>query len=115
MFGWFCYSCLAAENKAELDGRECHWCDCVMSGAPAVYYTRAQMRAKYALEQDPILDFTTACFFGPCVNCQTARILRQVTELDVQQDTMTKAPETQAMIVSEKQTNSQGERANEHS
>src|SRR5688500_12555430 len=67
-------------NKATVDGRECHCCDCFMATGPtmptAAYYNRTQIKAKYGLRQDPCADCCLTVWCLVCTICQHSRHLR---------------------------------------
>jgi len=64
LYGCCCISCMSAETKAMLDGRQCTCCDCLCGCWTSDFlYQRRQLRQKYSLQ----LDITPGC--SGCCSC----------------------------------------------
>jgi len=63
-------------NKAKADEREWHFCDCCCWAGNVEYYTRQQLRKKYGLSTDEIMDAILLLFCGTCVTCQHANEMK---------------------------------------
>merc|ERR1711988_1699094 len=63
---------LAAFNRAEVDGRDCHACDVLWAMKTPItqYHTRQSIRAKYDLEEAPCTDCLQTVCCIPCVVAQ---------------------------------------------
>lgn len=59
---------LAAFNRAEVDGRDCHACDALWAMKTPItqYHTRQSIRAKYDLEEAPCTDCLQVVCCTPC-------------------------------------------------
>jgi Cys-rich protein (TIGR01571 family) len=55
LLGCFVPCYLAGKSQADVDQRQCTFCDCLCCANP--YFTRQQMRAKYGLEVSSALPF----------------------------------------------------------
>jgi len=65
---------LAAFNRAEVDGRECHACDVLWSIKTPItqYQTRQSIRGQYKIQDAQMSDFLAAACCTPCAVAQDA-------------------------------------------
>jgi len=73
---------LAAFNRAEVDGRDCHACDALWAMKTPItqYHTRQSIRAKYDLEEAPCTDCLQTVCCTPCaVGQDTLELERRTT------------------------------------
>jgi len=73
---YFCHYIQMAKSKAMVDGRECTFCDCLCMSAVMTYFTRQQIRSKFAYQLNSCSDCLVVSFCYSCVVCQHARELK---------------------------------------
>eukprot|EP01106_Pelomyxa_sp_JSP_P002374 TRINITY_DN13610_c0_g1_i1.p1 TRINITY_DN13610_c0_g1~~TRINITY_DN13610_c0_g1_i1.p1 ORF type:complete len:106 (+),score=18.08 TRINITY_DN13610_c0_g1_i1:22-318(+) len=71
--GFFVPCFLSAHTKAKLDERECHLCDCCCYNFNVEWFNRQQIRSKYGMDFNFIMDCVFVTFCTNCVACQQSR------------------------------------------
>jgi len=78
LLGTFCPCFLGSQNRANSEGREWHYCDCLCWAPCTEYYARQVLRKKYGYDESQIGDTVLTVFCLQCMICQHAREIKEI-------------------------------------